>query len=1346
MTRTAIFLLTFLSAMASAFAQSTRIQPLKISANGRYFTTASGAPFFWLGDTGWLLFNKLTREEAEKYLEDRRSKGFNVIQVMVVHSAGQVNAYGDAALENKNVARPRTTPGNAFTDTLQYDYWDHVDYIIDKATEKGLYMALVPVWGSNVKAGLVTQEQARTYTAWLAARYKNKPNIIWLNGGDIKGSDSLAVWNTIGATLHKDDPGHIATYHPRGRFQSSTWFHNEPWLQFNMFQSGHRNYAQDTSAGELHYGEDNWRYIQADYQRKPIKPTLDGEPSYEGIPQGLHDTLQPSWTAADVRRYGYWSVFAGGAGYTYGNNAVMQMHKPGDKDGNYGVKDFWYHAIDDEGARQMKYLKDLMLSRPYLERVPDQSLIAGNPGEKYDHLLATRGKQYAFIYTYTGRTMQVNMGSIAGDTVKACWFNPRNGHVTLIGKFSNKGVATFDPPGVQTNGNDWVLILDTYIPGREVYIFTSFREPATDGLHLLYSYDGYHWSDLGRSLLQPAIGEKKLMRDPSMVQGPDGTFHLVWTSGWKGDKGFGYASSKDLLHWTEQRTINVMEHEPSTVNVWAPELYYDSETKQYIIIWASTIPHRFPKGVEDEDNNHRLYYTTTKDFQTFTPARLFLDPGFSVIDAVVVKPAAGKYTLVLKDNTRPERDIKVAFGPHATGLYTNVSRAFTPNFTEGPTVAKVNNEWLIYFDAYRDKYYGAVKTKDFKTFTNISDQVYLPVGHKHGTILKVPESVLDHLLAPQTSNFKPQTADTVRYTGSTRVNIDYHHGQLSPAMGVHNIQVLRANREHPELAEGTGWTYNHAPMLAYWNNTFYLEYLSDKVGEHIPPGQTLLVTSKDGYNWSKPVVLFPPYKVPDGTRKEGHPGVAKDLYSVMHQRMGFYTAKNHRLLALAFYGICLDVDDDPNDGHGIGRVVREILPDGSFGPIYFIRYNESWNAQNTDYPFYTSSKDKEFVAACNELLANPLVTQQWNEEADRNDPLIPLKKQYKALSYYHLPDGRVVGLWKNALTAISTDEGKTWPQSAVRAPGFVNANAKIWGQRTSDGRYATVYNPSEYRWPLAISVSENGLDYTNMLLVHGEISPLRYTGHFKDYGPQYVRGITEGNGTPPDGKLWVSYSMSKEDIWVAAVPVPVKDKADGPVNEVFKQMQPATALDKWNIYSPCWAPVKMEQTPAGLALALKDKDPYDYAKAERLFPTTQTGTVAFSVTPAQNSKGMLQVELQNAKNSPAIRLTFDTDGTLRAKSGSKFKNIMKYDAGATYDIRITFNTANRFYTVNINGKDALTQLTFAPVESLDKIVFRTGMPRHFPNADTPAIQPEDLPNAGTPEEEAAFYIGSLKTQ
>ncbi|MDO7742842.1 MAG: six-hairpin glycosidase, partial [Pedobacter sp.] len=265
--------------------------------------------------------------------------------------------------------------------------------------------------------------------------------------------------------------------------------------------------------------------------------------------------------------------------------------------------------------------------------------------------------------------------------------------------------------------------------------------------------------------------------------------------------------------------------------------------------------------------------------------------------------------------------------------------------------------------------------------------------------------------------------DTVRYTGKTLVNADYHHGQLQPVMGVHSIQTFRANREHPELAENFGWTYNHAPMLAYWNNKFYVEYLSDKVGESIPPGQTLLQSSPDGYSWTKPDVIFPIYRIPDGTTKKGRTDVAKDLDAVMHQRMGFYVSTKNVFLVLGFYAISFDAKDDPNDGNGIGRAVREIKADGSYGPIYFIHYNLGYSEKNTKYLLYTNSKNKAFVAACKELLANKLMTQQWNEEADRKDPLITLQKQYKAFSYYHLPDGRVVGLWKNALTAISNDNG-----------------------------------------------------------------------------------------------------------------------------------------------------------------------------------------------------------------------------------------------------------------------------------------------------------------------------------
>src|SRR5690349_3703296 len=196
---------------------------------------------------------------------------------------------------------------------------------------------------------------------------------------------------------------------------------------------------------------------------------------------------------------------------------------------------------------------------------------------------------------------------------------------------------------------------------RKGYVFTSFHEPASEGLRMLYSYDGYKWNDLNKIYLKPEIGKQKIMRDPSMVQGPDGVFHLVWTCAWKGDRGFGYASSKDLINWSAQQFIPVLQKESNVVNVWAPELFYDDVKKEYVIIWASTIPHRFARGIEEEENNHRMYVITTKDFKSFSDEKLFLDPGFSVIDAVIVKRSSKDHVLVLKDNTRPNRNIKVAF-------------------------------------------------------------------------------------------------------------------------------------------------------------------------------------------------------------------------------------------------------------------------------------------------------------------------------------------------------------------------------------------------------------------------------------------------------------------------------------------------------------------------------------------------------------------------------------------------------------------------------------------------------------------------------------------------------------
>lgn len=579
-----------------------------------------------------------------------------------------------------------------------------------------------------------------------------------------------------------------------------------------------------------------------------------------------------------------------------------------------------------------------------------------------------------------------------------------------------------------------------------------------------------------------------------------------------------------------------------------------------------------------------------------------------------------------------------------------------------------------------------------------------------------------------------QAQDTVRYTGSTLVNVDYHHGQLRPALGVHSIQTMRA------LRSGKGpesWTYNHAPMLAYWNNTFYLEYLANPVGEHVPPGQTLLQTSRDGYTWSDPAIIFPVYKIPDGFVKKGKTDTSYNKEAVMHQRIGFYIAESKRFFALAYYGIVLAKGDDPNDGNGIGRVIREIKTDGSYGPIYFLRYNHDFNEKNTSFPFYKSSGDKGLIAACEEILATPLLMQQMVEEADRDDVLIPMKKDFKAFNYYHLPNGKVVGLWKYALTSISNDEGKTWQYNPLRAPGFVNANAKIWGQKTRDGKYATVYNPSEFRWPLAVSTSDDGVNYKNLLLINGEISWLRYGGAYKSYGPQYVRGIPETDGKTPGNDMWVSYSMNKEDMWVSKVPVPVRDKVLQHINDVFE----GETFNQWNIYSPLWCKVGVENKQ----LQLRDSDPFDYAKAERIFPSSKKINIEFAVTAQQNDYGNLEIELVDAKGAPCLRLHLDSIGQLTAKVGYRNRGVTSYKAGEKLIVNIELNTATRFYTCSINGGKPTTLLCFAPVDAVERIVFRTGSTRRFPDADTPTDQPYDLPGTEKRDKEAKYAIHYLKT-
>lgn len=421
-----------------------------------------GKPFFWLGDTAWLLFQKLSLEEAEIYIKDRASKGFNVIQSVIIHEITNTNVYGQPVLYDGSITKTFVSGKPDLSNP--HSYFNHIDKVADMAEKAGLYMALLPVWGSIVKNGYLNMENVVEYGTWLAEHFRNRKNIIWILGGDIKGGENFDIWDILGKTIKASFPDSLITFHPFGRTQSSEWFHDTTWLDFNMFQSGHRRYNQkmkeeDDDEARLVIGQDNWRYVMNDYQKTPVKPTLDGEPSYESIPQGLHDPTQPYWNANDARRYAYWSVFAGACGHTYGHNAIMQFHKPDSGQGSFSVREYWYDALNAEGAKQMHYLKDLMLSVPYFERVPDQSVIDGDAGEKYERLLATRGSDYLFVYTYTGRSIRLKMGKITGAKVHARWFDPKTGKIQDAGVYENKGVLEFSPPENENSWPDYVLIL-----------------------------------------------------------------------------------------------------------------------------------------------------------------------------------------------------------------------------------------------------------------------------------------------------------------------------------------------------------------------------------------------------------------------------------------------------------------------------------------------------------------------------------------------------------------------------------------------------------------------------------------------------------------------------------------------------------------------------------------------------------------------------------------------------------------------------------------------------------------------------------------------------------------------
>lgn len=428
---------------------------LKVSENKRFLVREDGKPFFYLADTGWELFHRLTREDAVRYLETRARQKYTVIQAVAIAELDGVtdpNPYGDKPFVDGDPGKPAITPGSDPKNAEQYDYWDHVDYIVDQAAARGIYIAMLPTWGRYIlNDKIFTPENAEAYGQWIGKRYAKK-NLIWVLGGDrdYKGYEEhirrMAKGIAIGVAGKEDYDGTLMTLHPCGSCNSSRWFHEDAWLDFNMWQNGHgANVAV-------------WDRLEKDLERQPAKPTMDGEPLYEDHPVAFNAADNGYSVDADVRKFAYWNLLAGAHGHTYGHHSVWQMYAPGRKPIN-GPTMYWFDAVTRPGAEQMQHARALMESRPMLSRVPDPGLLVSQPRTNASHISAARGDGYAFFYSAEGRKIVVNMGKISGEKVKAWWMNPRTGRVEDAGTFDNRGTHTFNCPSQGWN-SDWVLVLD----------------------------------------------------------------------------------------------------------------------------------------------------------------------------------------------------------------------------------------------------------------------------------------------------------------------------------------------------------------------------------------------------------------------------------------------------------------------------------------------------------------------------------------------------------------------------------------------------------------------------------------------------------------------------------------------------------------------------------------------------------------------------------------------------------------------------------------------------------------------------------------------------------------------
>lgn len=549
---------------------------------------------------------------------------------------------------------------------------------------------------------------------------------------------------------------------------------------------------------------------------------------------------------------------------------------------------------------------------------------------------------------------------------------------------------------------------------------------------------------------------------------------------------------------------------------------------------------------------------------------------------------------------------------------------------------------------------------------------------------------------------------------------------LRPIPGVQNIQVYRSSKAatnlfDPDQPPQKGWTYHHHHDLACWRGLLYAAWAATPADEDIPPYRVMYSTSSDGYRWSTPAHLFPP-----GT--------------AWATRFYFYRASNGVMLAMACAGMSAEalvagyVKEDIKQS----LLVRRIGEDHSLGPVHSLIKPLSGGP-----PPFEQSGDRKFVAAGREAAGHsPLLEQQdygryagekamkWHRAEAWPDGVLPafgMWKFGKAFSFYHRADGMLVGLCKMGWVTLSGDEGKTW-SLPVRPPTLVTGSAKIWGQRTPDGRYALVYNPHPgERFPLAMTSGEDGVTFRGMGIVHGEVPPVRYAGHHKDVGPQYIRGVAEwagDAGTIDRSAFWVVYSMSKEDIWVSRIPLPTYLAATGPVRDDFQSSPLQLPPEGWHTYSPAWSKVEVAAEADGNRfLLLANSEPYDYARAIRIFPESSSGQLSFRLRAGQADRGRLEIDLLAAGGGRPVRLALDDKGQLNALKADGSAELMAYQAGEWMDIALRFGDGRLSLTVS--GKPLLKDASLAHPCSVYGVSFATGRVENQPSQD--AVQ--DLPDA-----------------